>query len=181
MRAQGTNGASPEDRAIWRRSQEIEAPADEAEHLLDLAALADNRLDEDDAARVSALIARDAGLTDDIATARVLADATMLPANEEIVARAVALVEGSRPEVELPEAELIAFPVRPPVVRPWHSAATWSGLAAAVVIAGWLGFDLGSGLSSISPFGLTSGNTSASELLDPGPVLLRDFTENSQI
>jgi anti-sigma factor RsiW len=176
MRARRASGTEPEDRAIWRRSQETEAPIDDAEWLLDLAAFVDNRLEEDEAARIAALIARDAALADDIAAARLLANATALPADGAIVARATALVEENRPA-----AELIAFPANLPVVRPWYSAATWSGLAAAVVIAGWLGFDLGSGLSSVSPFGLTSGETSASELLDPGPVLLRDFTENSRI
>jgi hypothetical protein len=70
--------------------------------------------------------------------------------------------------------------VRPIVRRPWYSAATWSGLAAAIVLAGWLGFDLGSGLSMSPPLGHPSDETS-SELLDPGPQLARDFIENSQI
>jgi hypothetical protein len=180
MRAQGTSGIGPAgtpDRSLWRRCQEIEAPSDEAERLLELAALADNRLDDDDdTARIAALIADDADLMQDVAAARALADATMLAADESVVARAEALVGEDRPE-----AVLIAFPVHQTIVRPWYSAATWSGLAAAIVIAGWLGFDLGSGLSNIPPFGHSPGDVAASELLDPGPVLLRDFTENSQI
>ncbi len=67
-------------------------------------------------------------------------------------------------------------------MRPWYSAATWSGLAAAIVLAGWLGFDLGSGISNSPPFGRSGDDVSAtSELFDAAPLLLRDFTENSQI
>jgi hypothetical protein len=174
MRAQGTSGA-PADREVWRRSQAMEVTPDEASHLLDLAAFADNRLDDDETALIAALIERDADTAEDIAAARTLAGATMLAADASIVARAEALVGEARPE-----AELIAFPARPPVVRPWYSAATWSGLAAAIVLAGWLGFDLGSGISNGPVFTRPADDASASELLDPSP-LLRDFTENSQI
>jgi hypothetical protein len=179
MRAQETNGAPP-DREVWRRSQEMEATPDETSDLLELAAFADNRLDDDDTARIAALIERYADLAEDIAVARMPAGATMLAADPGIIARAEALVGEGRPADALPEAELIAFPARPPVVRPWYSAATWSGLAAAIVFAGWLGFDLGSGISASPVFSRTADDASASELLDPSP-LLRDFTENSQI
>jgi anti-sigma factor RsiW len=153
----------------------VEATPDEASELLDLAAFADNRLDDDETARIAVLIARYAELADDIAAARTLAGATMLAADAGIVARAEALVGNVQPE-----AELIAFPTRPPVVRPWYSAATWSGLAAAIVLAGWLGFDLGSGMSTSPVFSRSADDASASELLDPSP-LMRDFTDNSQI
>jgi anti-sigma factor RsiW len=179
MRAQGTSGAAPPgspDREMWRRSREIEAPLDEAEWLMDLAAFADNRLDDDETARVAALIARDADAAANIAAARMLPDGLMAAAEESIIVRAAALVGEGRPE-----AVLVAFPLRQSVAPPWYSAATWSGLAAAIAIAGWLGFDLGSGLSSTSLFGHQGDETSASELLDPGPLMLRDFTENSQI
>jgi hypothetical protein len=169
------------DQQLWRRSQEIEAAPDETEHLLDLAAFADNRLDdEDEAARIAALLARDLDAAADVAAARVL-DVTMVAADEAIVARAAALVGESRPAVELrvaalPEAELINFPRRR-MAPPWHSAATWSGLAAAIAIAGWLGFDLGSGVSIGSRIG--HDDQTASELLAPAPLMLRDFAENS--
>jgi hypothetical protein len=174
MRAQGTSGA-PADREVWRRSQDMEATLDEASYLLDLAAFADNRLDDDETARIAAMIARDTDAAEDIAAARTLAGAAMLAADAGTLARAEALVGEGRPE-----AVLIAFPARPPVVRPWYSAATWSGLAAAVVLAGWLGFDLGSGISNGPVFSRPADDMSASELLDPTPQL-RDLTDNSQI
>jgi hypothetical protein len=180
MRAQGTSGERPPelpDREVWRRGQKIEVPLDANEYLLELAAFADNRLDEDETARVAALIARDAAVSDDVAAARSLADATMTTVDEQIVARASLLVGGARAD-----ATVIAFPARQPVVRPWYSAATWSGLAAAIAFASWLGFDLGSGLSSAPPFGHPTEDVSVNELLDATPPLLpRDFTENSQI
>ena len=99
----------------------------------------------------------------------------MMAADGDIVARAEGLIGEARPA-----ATLLVFPVRPVVVRPWYSAATWSGLAAAIMLAGWLGFDLGSGISTSPVFSRSADDTSASELLDPSPML-RDFTENSQI
>jgi hypothetical protein len=178
MRARGTSG-TPTDREIWRRSQEIEAVPDEADHLMDLAAFADNRLDDDDADRIAALIARDGIAAEDIAVARMLAGATMLAADAAAVAWAEALVGENRRDH--PEAELIAFPRRPTMVRRWYSAASWSGLAAAIVLAGWVGFDLGSGLSAAPPPARAADEVSASDLLDPAPLLLRDFTDSSQI
>lgn len=173
MRARGTSGRPPElpDRELWRRSQETEATPDEAEHLLDLAAFADNRLDdEDEVARLAALLARDAEAADDVAAARVL-DVAMAAADAAMVARAVALVGEPRPE-----AQLIAFPRRA-ASPPWYSAATWSGLAAAIAIAGWLGFDLGSGVFNTPRAG--HDDQAATELLAPAPMMLRDFAENS--
>ena len=175
MRARGTSGM-PTDREVWRRGREIEVVPDETEHLMDLAAFTDNRLDDDDAARVAALIAQDAAVAEDVAVARALAGGTMLSADASIITRAEALVAEDRPE-----AELIAFPARPAMVRRWYNAASWSGLAAAIVLAGWLGFDLGSGLSATPPFGHATDEVSTSDLLDPAPLLLRDFTESSQI
>jgi anti-sigma factor RsiW len=183
MRAKGTNGAQPPgppDRELWRRSQAIETKLDEAQRFLDLAAFADGRLDDDDTARVAALIAHDPDAAADVAAARALAGIATTSADERVFLRAVALVDepagGSGPS-----AQVIAFPPRQRIVRPWYSAATWSGLAAAIVCAGWLGFDLGSGLSGFASVGRAPDDQSASEFLDPAPLLLRDFTDSSQI
>ena len=175
MRAKGSNGAGP-DRELWSRSQGMEATPDEAERFLDLAAFADGRLDDDDTARIAALIARDADAAGDVAAARALAGVATTSADERVFARAAALI--GEPGAS---AMVIAFPPRQDIRRPWYSAATWSGLAAAIVCAGWLGFDLGSGLSSAPPFGHSADEVSASEVLESAPLLPRDFTENSQI
>jgi hypothetical protein len=179
MRAQGSNGARPtglSDRDVWRRSQETDASRDEAEILMDLAAFADNRLDPDEAARVEALIVGDADAAADVAATRVLAGTAIAAADPAIIGRAEALVgEGSR------EAVLIAFPAPRPAMRPWHSAASWSSLAAAMVVAGWLGFDLGSGLSTSPILGGSTLDLTANELFDAAPLMVRDIAESSRI
>lgn len=178
MRARGTSGDPPPelpDPDVWRRSQQIEALADEAERLLELAAFADNRLDDDDAARVAALLARDPNAADDVAAARTLNAATA--ADPGMIARAIALVDDQEAE-----AEVIAFPVRQTAPRRWYSAATWSGLAAAMLLAGWLGFNLGSGLSGVATGSRADEAAASSELIDFNPpLLLRDFNESAQI
>jgi len=176
MRARENSGAGPADNEVWRRSQRTEATPDEAEYLLDLAAFADNRLDEDDTARVAAWLAHDADAAGDVAAARLLGNAESTAADPDIVLRAEALVDAA-----LPEAILIEFPRQRRALLPWYSAASWSGLAAAIVLAGWLGFDLGSGISNAPSFGRSPDEVSASEIFDPAPLLLRDFTESSQI
>jgi len=175
MLSRGTSGASA-DREVWRRSQETDAAPDAAEYLLELAAFADGRLDDDDTARIAARLADDAAAEEDVAAARALGGAAMLSADSDIIARAEALVGEDRPD-----AVLIPFPVRRPVVRRWYSAATWSGLAAAMVLAGWVGFDLGSGISRAPVFNRSGvDEVSSSEFFDATPLLLRDLTENSQ-
>jgi hypothetical protein len=76
---------------------------------------------------------------------------------------------------------LIAFPTSRPASRPWYSAASWSGLAAAMVMAGWLGFDLGSGLSTSPLFGRPAEDVLVNELLDTTPLVVHDFAESSRI
>jgi anti-sigma factor RsiW len=179
MRAQGSNGARPtglSDRDVWRLSQHTDASRDEAGYLMDLAAFADSRLDPDEAARVEALIVGDADADADVAATRVLAGTAIAAADPAIIARAEALVdEGSA------EAVLIAFPAPRPASRPWYSAASWSGLAAAMVMAGWLGFDLGSGLSTSPILGGSTVDLTANELFDAAPLMVRDLTESSRI
>jgi hypothetical protein len=186
MSGKGRSGVGPtgsQDRELWRRSQSIEAQPDEAERFLDLAAFAEHRLDDDEAARVAALIAQDGDATADVAAARALAGVAVPAADELVVARAAALVAEQALESEITAvAQVIAFPARRQVVRrPWFSAARWSGLAAAIAVASWLGFDLGSGLYNFGAPPRSADDVSANELLDPAPMLLRDFTDNSQI
>ena len=112
---------------------------------LDLAAFAEGRLDPDERERVAEWLQSHPEAADDIAAARALASAAAPEAlSETAVARACALVGGggaSRP----------GFGHRVPCesrqeTRPWamaRSIAQWGGLAAALVVAGWLGFTLG--------------------------------------
>ena len=173
MPAKGSSGRrrpDPQDRDLWRRSQASDAPQNETERFLDLAAFADNRLDEEETARIAELVARDPGAASDVAVARALAKAVPI-VDENVVSRAAALV-AEKNSVAL----VVTFPVRPQAIsRPWYSAVGWSGLAAAIVLAGWLGFDLGSGVDRALPL-----SPSASEIPDSALPLVRDFTEGWQ-
>jgi hypothetical protein len=142
---------------------------------MDLAAFADHRLADDETGRSAALIARDPDAIEDILVARGAVDPGPAAVDERIITRAVALVPGNSSVGAL----VIAFPQRRAAVNPWRAAASWSGLAAAMVLAGWLGFDLGSGLPNAPS--LSRGEAaSASELTDSALPLVRDFVEGWQ-
>jgi anti-sigma factor RsiW len=179
MRARGSNGARPPgapDRTLWRRSQEIEASAAETERFLDLAGFVDGRLDEDEHERVAALIAGDPTAAADAAAARVLLTAPIPEVGGEVVARAAALVDPAQSG-----GQILAFPQRRPQPRLWPAAASWSSLAAAIAFACWLGFDLGGDLPGIASISRSSDDLGATELIDPAPLALRDFSEGTSI
>jgi anti-sigma factor RsiW len=163
---------------VWERSRKITTSTEEteAERFLDLAGYVDRWLDDDDRERVAALVARDPAAASDVATARALRALAMPSVSDTVISRAIALVA--------PEAaggEIVPFPAPRPEPRAWLAAA-WSSLAAAVVIVGWVGFDLGSNLPGVSTASVRPyDDLSASELLDPAPLMMRDFTEGSQI
>ena len=167
----------PSDRALWRRSRTTEAPVDEAVRFLDLAGFADGLLDTDERDRVAALLATDPVAAADVAAAQGFAgglDET--PARlERSVARACALV----PYPHLAGARVIAFTPRPRRHRVLHGLAQWGSLAAAIMVASWLGFSMGSDTSiALSQPGFSSDSSYVPELFDPGTGFLRDFGES---
>jgi hypothetical protein len=89
------------------------------------------------------------------------------------VARASALV----PDPHLVVARIIAF--APRQRRLLHGFAQWGSLAAAILMASWLGFSMGSDTSFalIHP-GVSSDTSLMPELFDPGTGFLRDLGEN---
>src|SRR6185312_309716 len=98
-----------------------------------------------DRARVAAWLARDPEAAADVAAARLPADAA-IAIDEAVIRRAVELVEPDSSAGRSAEADVIAFPARRRVYgRPWFTVAGWGSLAAATVVAGWLGFNLGRG------------------------------------
>jgi anti-sigma factor RsiW len=120
-----------------------DAVDDEAERFLDLAGFADDRLDADDRERVAEWLARDAAAAADIGAAQSLAAAEpFAPAPEAIVARASALVPGAAAR-----ANVVAFPAGRRRRAGLRGVAQWGSLAAAVAIAAWLGFTLGTNTS----------------------------------
>jgi hypothetical protein len=168
-------------RTLWQRCGRIEAPEDEIERFLDLAALADGILDEDDHTRVLALTAGDPTALADVAAARTLSTSRMVMSGglEPIIERAIAVVEGPS------ERSNVVPLTRLPSVRAiLQAVAQWGSLAAAIACAGWLGFAMGSGASQsliepTSPTQISNDNT-LSELLDPSTSFLRDFAAGQQ-
>jgi anti-sigma factor RsiW len=187
MRARGTSGPSTpgtsdgtSDRAIWERSRETEAAAEETERFLDIAGFVDHRLDEDERERVAALIAHDPLAAADAAAARALMAAPMPSISGGMIDRAVALVDavGAADVVET-TGEVVAFPQRRDRSHGWLGAAGWSSLAAGILLASWLGFNLGRDLPGVTTVSRPYDDTAAGELLDPAPLLPRDATDGS--
>jgi len=160
------------DRDLWERSCRTEATEDEAAHFLDLAAFADGLLEPDEHERIAALLAADAAAADDVAAARALNGETLPGGLERIVARACALAPDE------PETRVVAFIPPPRQRRIVHVLAQWGSLAAAIVVASWLGFAMGSDMSRTlrAPPPSSEANF-LPELFDPGSGFLRDLGE----
>jgi anti-sigma factor RsiW len=177
--ADGKPRAASPDSALWRRSLAIDVAGDEDEHFLDLAGYADDRLDPDERDRVAERLAKNPLAAADVAAARVRAGSG-LPgeaAPADVVARACALVADGMPL----RGRIIPFP---PFLRPQptlHGVARWAGLAAAVVVASWLGFALGGDASAFfGPANQASEDSLLRDLLDPSTAFLRDLTGGVQ-
>lgn len=175
MRADGQLPQQPQDRALWQRSRDVDAAEDEAERFLDLAGFADRRLDAEDSARVAEMLARDPDATTDITAARAQAGGPVPGVPGAVFARAAALIGPAEPA----SGAVIPLPARR--APRLQSFARWGSLAAAIVLAAWLGFDLGSGASiSLTRNGVQSDDGFLRELLDPSSGFLRDLTEGAR-
>ena len=174
---QADDGQKPSpDRDLWQVCRDADAPEDEAARLLELAAFADDTLDEDDRERLAAWLALDRDAAADVAAARVLAGAAITKAPAEIIARAGA----AHPSHAAGSPQIIPFPQPRREAANWNGVARWGSLAAAVVVAGWLGFNHGidawSGFSQVSQ----PGDETLHELLDPSAGFMRDLTDAAQ-
>src|SRR5262249_33786493 len=129
------------DRELWQRSCRTEATEDDVARFLDLAAFADRALDPDERDRIAALLAEDRAAADDVAAARALDGEARSKGLERIVARACALAPDE------PYSRVVAFVPPPPRRRIVHVLAQWGSLAAAIVVASWLGFAMGSDMT----------------------------------
>ena len=163
-------------RALWQRSCRTDAPEDEAAWFLDLAAFADGRLETDERDRVAAVLAADATAADDVAAARALAGGIAEPPNglDRIIARAYAIL----PDNPVAKGEILAFrsPRRHHSIV--HGLTRWGSLAAAIAMASWLGFAMGSDTSlTLSQSRAASDASFLPELFDPGTGFLRDLNE----
>jgi anti-sigma factor RsiW len=161
------------DRALWRRSCLTDATEDEVSRFLDLAAFADGLLEPDESDRIAALLAADPAARDDVAAARSGAVPDALPGTlDRIVARAGAILPSE------PTSRVVPFRRPPRRGRILQSFAQWGSLAAAMVLASWLGFAMGSDASRTLSAPVTSSDASfLPELFDPGSGFLRDLGE----
>src|SRR4029077_11547475 len=163
-------------RALWQRSCRTDAPEDEAARFLDLAAFVDGRLETDERDRVAAMVAPDPAAAADVAVAQAFAGGFAEPSDglDHVIARACAIL----PDNSAAKGEILAFrsPRRHPSIV--HELTRWGSFAAAIAIASWLGFAMGSdkSLALSQPSG--AGDASfLPELLDPGTGFLRDLSE----
>ena len=165
---------NPADRRLWQRCRVMDAPEDDRVRLLDLAAYADDRLDIEEQERIEALLAADPEVSADVKAARALAAGEQSSHGlEQIIARAVAIL----PDVGAAPARVVPFAPRRGR-RAIEVFAEWGSIAAALALASWLGFAMGSDTSrALSEPHQTNDATLLPELFDPGPGFLRDLGE----
>ena len=166
------------DRRLWQRCRKVDVVEDDAARFLDLAAYADGLLDIEEQERVAAFLAAHPEGAADVRAARALAGAEPAFAGfEQIIARACAIS---------PDANSLSGKVVPLTPRQgrrlFQVFAEWGSLAAAIVLAGWLGFAMGSDTSlALSDHRQPSDTGLLPELSDPGTGLLRDLGEGLQM
>jgi hypothetical protein len=165
------------DRWLWERCRSADAPWNEAGRFLDLAAFADGCLVEEEHDRVAALLAVDPEAAADVRAARALSGTDPRVAGlERIVARACRILH----DAASGRGRVVALPVRQRR-RMVHAFAQWGSLAAALVLASWLGFALGTDTSlALSEPRQPSDASFLPELLDPATGFLRDLGEGSR-
>jgi anti-sigma factor RsiW len=163
-----------EDRRLWQRCRGIDAVEDDAAWFLDLAAYADELLDIEERERVAALLAADPESAADVRAARTPAAAEPTFAGlERVIARAAAISSDAS------SAGGTVIPLAPRLGRRLlQNFAQWGSLAAAVALAGWLGFAMGSDTSLALSDHRQPGDTGLlPELFDPGTGFVRDLGE----
>jgi anti-sigma factor RsiW len=171
------------DAALWRlsRTLDLTEEAAEAERYLDLAGLADGRLDPEDQERVAEWLADDPVAAGDVAAARALAlrAERLEAAPQSAVMRASALVEGGGGGPQ--RGTVIPFRPRRRDLPRLRGMAGWGSLVAAMAVASWLGFTLGMDTSSSFVQIRQAGDDGfLREFLDPSTGFMRDLTEDSQ-
>jgi anti-sigma factor RsiW len=167
------------DALLWHRSRTTDTSIDEADRFLEMAAFADDLLDPDDRDRVAEWLEQDPAAAADIAAARTLAGTAgqIEPAPETLLARALPLVAPAEPRAD----NVVAFTHGRRWGTAFHETARWASLAAAVVVASWLGFNLGMDTSlSLGASVRNSDDGALNELFDPSTSLIRDLTEGAQ-
>jgi hypothetical protein len=164
---------SVSDRLLWQQCRLIDVSEDEATRFLDVAAFADGLLDVEEYERVAALLATDADAAKDVLAAHATAALNYTPAElERVITRALAIL----PEPGAAVGRVIAFVPRPRRHLLQH-VARWGSIAAAIAVAGWLGFSMGSDTSLALSTPRQSSEAALPDLFDPASGFLRDLGE----
>jgi anti-sigma factor RsiW len=123
------------DPALYDRWRSSTPPMSWVPDPLALAAYADGRLDEDEAAAIEAALAADTALLDDWLAVRagIVDDG----APDDFIRRVEAAVGGQR------SAELLPFERPSRRVAQFGGVIGWGALAASILVVGLLGFGLG--------------------------------------
>lgn len=160
------------DRSLWQRCRTIDAPEDEAAQFLDFAAFADRLLDPDERDRVAARLADDPEAAADVDAARRMTAADRSYAGlDRVIERACSLL----PEVE-PESGQVVSLAGWRSRRLVQSLAQWGSIAAALAVASWLGFAMGTDTTAaLTQFRPASDSGLIPELFDPASGFLRDL------
>ena len=133
-------GAEIQDRRLWQRWQALGETSRAAEpDALTLAAYAEGRLSEAEAALVEAWLASTPEALSDIAAARAAQRHSPQEVDEHVLGKAAALVSGPSAGAS---AEILPF--RPRRLPPLRAAIAWSGMAASILCASLVGFSMGS-------------------------------------
>jgi len=171
----GPNQAA--DRRLWQRSRMTDASEDEAARFLDLAAFADGLLDAEEQDRVAGLLAADPEAAADVQAARALVETEPTSAGlGQIIARASAI----SPDADPMPARVVPF-ARRRGRRVVEAFAEWGSIAAAIALAGWLGFAMGSDTSrALSEPRQPRDTTLLPDLFDSAPSFLRDLGEGTR-
>ncbi|HXS39334.1 MAG TPA: hypothetical protein VN766_04060 [Stellaceae bacterium] len=163
-------GAGDEDRELWRRWRALGevAPAPDA---MELAAYAEQRLGESEAASVEDWLATNPTAWSELAAARGAAEREGAPVDAALIARACALVTGT---AGLPRDGTVV-PLRRPTPA-WRSALAWSSVAASLIATSLVGFSMGS-----DAYRSLSGPqvAAASDPLEASPALDTYFGDDS--
>ncbi len=165
-------------RALWQQCRSAEAPADETLGFLDLAAFAEGGLDPDEHDRIAAWLVADPVAAADVAAARALAGG-----GSAARPRSIASSPGPARCVPPPRRSAASstsfFRARRRI--PLHGLTQWGSLAAAIGLAAWLGFTMGSGASfALSQPKLGGDDGTTIELFDPATGFLHDLPAGIQ-
>lgn len=166
-------GSSPgSDRVLWQQCRMTDAPEDESAQFLDLAAFADRLLDIEERERVAAWLTDHPEAAADVRAARNLDVSAESSAKlENVIARACAIL----PTTPRERGRVVEL-VRRRGPRFVQSLAQWGSLAAAIAVASWLGFAMGSD-ATLALSRQQSDTSLLPELFDPASGFLRELGE----